>query len=465
MSIFANYCWANAEHVYCGCLPTTKLKPNNLFILSLQQCSMLEQKHIVIIGAGFAGLKLARMLNNNPHYSITLIDKNNYHQFQPLFYQVATASLDASNISFPLRKIFQKSKNVRIKIGVVNEILVEENLLKTSIGNITYDYLIIATGADTNYFGNTHIMQNAYPMKTTVEALQLRTQLIENFEQAALTTNKDVLQKLLNIVIVGGGPTGIELSGALAEMKRYILPKEYPEIDFSNMSIYLLEGSDRVLGAMSNTSSIKSKKYLEDMGVTICTHTIVKDYDGNQIFLQNGEIIPTSLVIWAAGVKGNVLNGIDKTLIAPGNRIKVDEYNKIINTKNIYAVGDIAFMESEAYPKGHPQLASVAIDQAKNLSLNLKRMALANKVWKVYTYKNKGAMATVGRSKAVVELEKPKINIYGSIAWLIWMTVHLFLLMGFKNRIMVFINWGYKYFTFDQSLRLIFSPLSKFKNK
>ena len=426
---------------------------------------MPERKHIVIVGAGFGGLKLARALNNNPHYSITLIDKNNYHQFQPLFYQVATASLDASNISFPLRKIFQKSKNVRIKIAEVNEIKSEENLLKTSIGNIQYDYLIIATGADTNYFGNTHIMQNAYPMKTMVEALQLRNQLIENFEQAALTTDANTLQKLLNVVVVGGGPTGIELSGALAEMKRYILPKEYPEIDFSKMKIYLLEGSDRVLGAMSNKSSIKSKKYLEDMGVTIRTATIVKDYDGTQVLLQNGEIIPTSLVIWAAGVKGNVLNGIDKNLIAPGNRIKVDEYNKVINTKNIYAVGDIAFMEGAAYPKGHPQLASVAIDQAKNLSINLKRMVVTNKPCKAYTYKNKGTMATVGRSKAVVELEKPRMNIYGPIAWLIWMTIHLFLLMGFKNRVLVFINWGYKYFTFDQSLRLIFPPLNRSKNK
>ena len=426
---------------------------------------MPKMKHIVIVGAGFGGLKIARALNNNPHYSITLIDKNNYHQFQPLFYQVATASLDASNISFPLRKIFQKSKNVRIKIAEVNEIVSTENVLNTSIGNIQYDYLIIATGADTNYFGNMPIMQNAYPMKTTVEALQLRNRLIENFEQAALTTDENTLQKLLNVVVVGGGATGIELSGALAEMKRYILPKEYPEIDFSKMKIYLLEGSDRVLGAMSNKSSIKSKKYLEDMGVNIRTATIVKDYDGTQVLLQNGEIIPTSLVIWAAGVKGNVLNGIDKNLIVPGNRIKVDEYNKVINTKNIYAVGDIAFMESAAYPKGHPQLASVAIDQAKNLSINLKRMVVTNKPWKAYTYKNKGTMATVGRSKAVVELEKPKINIYGPIAWLIWMTIHLFLLMGFKNRVLVFINWGYKYFTFDQSLRLIFSPLSRIKNK
>lgn len=424
---------------------------------------MPEQKHIVIVGAGFAGLRLARDLNNNPNYTITLIDKNNFHQFQPLFYQVATASLDASNISFPLRKIFQKSKNVRIKIAAVKEIEATTHTLKTSIGDILYDYLIIATGADTNYFGNTNMANNAFPMKTTVEALQLRNQLIQNFEQASITTNKDALEGLLNIVIVGGGPTGIELSGALAEMKRYVLPKEYPELDFKKMDIYLLEGTDRVLGGMSNASSQKSKKYLETMGVIVNTNTIVKEYDGKQVLLQNGNIIPAALVIWAAGVTGNLLEGIDKMLIVRGNRIKVDQCNKVVNADNIFAVGDIAYMETPTYPKGHPQLASVAIDQAKNLAVNFKRIVKPNKIWKPYKYFNKGTMATVGRKKAVVELAKPRMNLYGTIAWLIWMTLHLFLLMGFKNRIMVFINWTYKYFTFDQSLRLIFPPLAKKK--
>lgn len=424
---------------------------------------MPEQKHIVIVGAGFAGLRLARDLNNNPNYTITLIDKNNFHQFQPLFYQVATASLDASNISFPLRKIFQKSKNVRIKIAAVKEIESTTHTLKTSIGDIAYDYLVIATGADTNYFGNMNMANNAFPMKTTVEALQLRNQLIQNFEQASITTDKDVLERLLNIVIVGGGPTGIELSGALAEMKRYVLPKEYPELDFKKMNIYLLEGADRVLGSMSNASSQKSKKYLETMGVIVNTNTVVKEYDGKQIVLQNGNIIPTALVIWAAGITGNILNGMDKNSIVRGNRIKVDQCNKVIDTNNIFAVGDIAYMETPTYPKGHPQLASVAIDQAKNLAINFKRIAKPNKTWKPYKYFNKGTMATVGRKKAVVELAKPKMNLYGTIAWLIWMTLHLFLLMGFKNRIMVLINWTYKYFTFDQSLRLIFPPLSKKK--
>lgn len=424
---------------------------------------MPEQKHIVIVGAGFAGLRLARDLNNNPNYTITLIDKNNFHQFQPLFYQVATASLDASNISFPLRKIFQKSKNVRIKIAAVKEIESTTHKLKTSIGDILYDYLVIATGADTNYFGNMNIANNAFPMKTTVEALQLRNQLIQNFEQASITTDKDVLERLLNIVIVGGGPTGIELSGALAEMKRYVLPKEYPELDFKKMNIYLLEGADRVLGSMSNASSQKSKKYLETMGVIVNTNTVVKEYDGKQIVLQNGNIIPTALVIWAAGITGNILNGMDKNSIVRGNRIKVDQCNKVIDSNNIFAVGDIAYMETPTYPKGHPQLASVAIDQAKNLAINFKRIVKPNKIWKSYKYFNKGTMATVGRKKAVVELAKPRMNLYGTIAWLIWMTLHLFLLMGFKNRIMVFINWTYNYFTFDQSLRLIFPPLSKKK--
>lgn len=426
---------------------------------------MVERKHILIIGAGFAGLKLARKLNNNSHYNITLIDKNNYHQFQPLFYQVATASLDASNISFPLRKIFQKSKNVRIKIAEVKNILSERNEIETNIGNISYDFLVIATGADTNYFGNQNVMNNAFPMKTTVEALQLRNQIIQNFEDAAVaTTNADV-QRLLNIVIVGAGPTGIELSGALAEMKKYILPKEYPELDFNKMQIYLLEGADRVLGAMSNGSSKKSQQYLEKMGVAVKTNTVVKDYDGKQIVLQDGNVIPSALVVWAAGIKGNVLNGLDASVIVRGNRIKVDEYNKVVGSNNIFALGDIAYMETVKYPKGHPQLASVAIDQAKNMVVNFKRLAKSKQTLKPFSYFNKGTMATVGRKKAVVELEKPRMNLYGVIAWLIWMTLHLFLLMGFKNRVMVFINWTYKYFTFDQSLRLLFSPLSRKKTK
>ncbi len=424
---------------------------------------MNSKKQVVIIGAGFAGLKLARKLNNHSNYNITLIDKNNYHQFQPLFYQVATASLDASNISFPLRKIFQKSKNVRIKIAEVNKVIVERNEIETNIGNIAYDYLVIATGADTNYFGNTNVMNNAFPMKTTVEALQLRNQIIQNFEDAATTNSSIELEKLLHIVIVGGGPTGIELSGALAEMKKYILPKEYPEIDFKKMNIYLLEGSNRVLGAMSDGSSKKSSHYLEKMGVVVKTNTIVKDYDGKQVLLQDGNIIPSALVIWAAGIKGNVLNGLDPQLIVRGNRIKVDEYSNVIGTNNVFALGDIAYMETTKYPKGHPQLASVAIDQAKNLANNLKKMLNEKHSLNAYVYVNKGTMATVGRKKAVVELEKPRINLYGVIAWLIWMTLHLFLLIGFKNRIMVFINWTYKYFTFDQSLRLLFPPLAKKK--
>ncbi len=424
---------------------------------------MNSKKQVVIIGAGFAGLKLARKLNNHSNYTITLIDKNNYHQFQPLFYQVATASLDASNISFPLRKIFQKSKNVRIKIAEVNKIIVERNEIETNIGNLVYDYLVIATGADTNYFGNTTVMNNAFPMKTTVEALQLRNQIIQNFEDAATTNSSIELEKLLNIVIVGGGPTGIELSGALAEMKKYILPKEYPEIDFKKMNIYLLEGSNRVLSAMSDGSSKKSSHYLEKMGVVVKTNTIVKDYDGKQVLLEDGNIIPSTLVIWAAGIKGNILNGLDPQLIVKGNRIKVNEYSKVIGTNNVFALGDIAYMETTKYPKGHPQLASVAIDQAKNLATNLKKMANEKHALNAYVYVNKGTMATVGRKKAVVELEKPRMNLYGVIAWLIWMTLHLFLLIGFKNRIMVFINWTYKYFTFDQSLRLLFPPLAKKK--
>ncbi|MGQ0826785.1 MAG: NAD(P)/FAD-dependent oxidoreductase [Bacteroidota bacterium] len=416
---------------------------------------MPDKKHIVIIGAGFAGLRLARILNNHPGYLITLIDKNNYHQFQPLLYQVATANLDASNISFPLRTIFKKSKNVRVKIAEVIGIYPEENKIETSIESIYYDYLVVATGAETNYFGNNQVERYAFPMKSTVEALQLKNQLIKNFEDAAISKDIPFIERLLTIVVVGAGPTGIELSGALAEMKRDSLPKEYPELNFNKMKIYLLEGTNEVLGSMSTTSSIHSKKYLEEMGVLVKTNTLVKDYDGQEVILQNGKIIPSAMVIWTAGVKGNIPQGINKKMINAVNRVKVDDFNKVLDSKNIFALGDIAFMESADYPKGHPQLASVAIDQAKNLAMNFIRVAKGEVILE-YKHKNKGAMATIGRNKAVVDLIKPRISFRGFLAWFVWMGIHLFLLIGFKNRLIVFINWAYKYFMRNQSLSLLF---------
>src|SRR5215207_9453136 len=261
---------------------------------------------VIIVGGGFGGLKLARKLNNQPGFDVLLIDKFNYHQFQPLFYQVATAALDASNISFPLRKAFQKSKNVRIRVEEVKEIQTPQNKIITDTEEIGYDILVLALGADTNFFGNQNVASNAFPMKSTVEALQLRHRLIQNFEDALLAKDPVNLQQMLNIVIVGGGPTGVEVSGALAEMKRYVLPKDYPEIDFNQMHIYLLEGSERTLGNMSAKSSKESSAYLKKLGVQVMTKTVVKDYDGHQVFLADGSTIPTSTVIWAAGIKGNV---------------------------------------------------------------------------------------------------------------------------------------------------------------
>lgn len=420
---------------------------------------MNNKKQIIIIGAGFAGLKLARSLNNHPDYCISLIDKNNYHQFQPLFYQVAMASLDASNISFPLRHMFKKSENVSIRLASVINIDTQHNRIETTGGNFDFDYLVIATGATTNYFGNKNIEALTFPMKSTWEALQIRNSLLQHFEDA-VSSKMAKSEKLLSVVIVGGGPTGVELSGALAEMKRDSLPNEYPELDFTKMEVYLLEGAGKLLGNMSEISSIKSKEYLEEMGVTVKLNTIVKDYDSKRVFLQNGSEIDTTLVIWAAGVTGNMPMGIQQTLVTKSNQIKTDIFNKVLSTDHIFALGDIAFIETELYPRGFPQLASVAIDQASNLANNFKLLA-SKRAMKPFKYVNKGSMATVGRNKAVVDLAKPELSFQGFFAWLIWMTLHLFLLIGFKNKLIVFINWIYKYFTRRQSLSLLFEPLRK----
>ena len=418
---------------------------------------------IVIIGGGFGGLKLARSLNNKAGFEIYLLDKYNYHQFQPLFYQVATAGLDASNISFPLRKVFHKSKNVHFRMAEVKKIISAENLpsgrqgkVLTDIGEFTYDVLVLATGADTNFFGNQNLIENAFPMKSTMEAVQLRHRLIHNFEDALSAKDEKELLRLLTVVVVGGGPTGVELSGAIADMRRFVLPKDYPELDFSKMKIYLLEGSPKTLGAMSEKSSGDSYNYLEKLKVIVERNTVVKDYDGQIVTLQNGEMIDSALVIWAAGIKGNVPDGINKDLVAKGNRIKVDRLNKVLGFQNIYAIGDVAYMETEKYPNGHPQVASVAIQQGKLLAYNLRRMEMKSPHIQEFEYFDKGTMATVGRNLAVVDVPKPKLHFKGFIAWLMWMGLHLVLLLGVKNRFAVFSNWIYNYITYDQNLRLIF---------
>jgi len=416
---------------------------------------------ILIIGGGFGGLKLARSLNNKAGFEVLLLDKYNYHQFQPLFYQVATASLDPSNISFPLRKVFHKSKNVRVRMAEVQEIISAENKVQTDIGDFLYDVLVIATGADTNFFGNENLIDNAFPMKSTVEAIQLRHRLINNFEDALHAKDENELHRLLTIVIVGGGPTGVELSGAIADMRRFVLPKDYPELDFSKMKIYLLEGSPKTLGAMSEKSTEDSCRYLHKLNVIVLTNTVVKEYDGKTVTMQNGETIDSAMVIWAAGITGNVPEGISKDLIVRGNRIKVDRKNKVFGFVNIYAIGDVAYMETENYPAGHPQVASVAIQQGKVLANNLRRWEMKSPHVEDFEYFDKGTMATVGRNLAVVDIPIPKaigtkIHLNGFIAWMMWMGLHLVLLLGVKNRFAVFGNWIYNYITYDQNLRLIF---------
>ena len=418
---------------------------------------------VVIVGGGFGGLKLARALNNKAGFEVVLVDKFNYHQFQPLFYQVATAGLDASNISFPLRKVFQRSKNVRIRLASVQQVLPNENKIITDTEEITYDSLVIATGADTNFFGNTEIAEHAFPMKSTVEALQLRYRLLQNLEQALTIKDEKELQRLMNIVVVGGGPTGVELAGALAEMKKYVLPKEYPELDFSKMNIYLLEGGGKTLAAMSEKSAEQSQKYLKRLGVNVMTNTLLEGYNGTEVKLKDGSVIETNTVIWAAGIKGNVPDGIDKSLIARGNRIKTDRHCKVIGHNNIYAIGDIAYMETPKYPNGHPQVAPVAMQQADLLAGNFKTMERKSKADKLFEFEyfDKGSMATVGRNLAVVDVPKPKLHFGGFFAWMIWMGLHLMLILGVKNRFFVFSNWLYNYITYDQNLRLIFKEFNR----
>lgn len=410
---------------------------------------MNSGNRILIIGGGFAGLQLARRLNHS-NYNVTLIDKQNHHQFQPLFYQVATAGLEPSSISFPFRKIFQKSENIEIRVAKVIHILPEQNVVVTSSGKIGYDHLVIATGCSTNYFGNEHLYQYALPMKTTQEAIAIRNKVLMTFENLYSTSEED-LEALLNIVIVGGGPTGVELSGAFAEMRKYILPKDYPKVDFSKLNIVLIEGSPFTLNNFSDPSKKVSRHYLETLGVKVRTELFVKDYDGLNVTLSNSEIIKSKNVIWAAGVTGNIITGIKKTSLLR-NRYVVDRFNKIKGYENIYAIGDIAYMQTPKYPDGHPQVANVAINQGKNLASNFLKILKA-KALTEYEYKDQGSMATIGRHKAVVDL--PLIRFQGPMAWYIWMFLHLMLILGVRNKLVIFVNWAWKYLTKDSSLRLI----------
>ena len=416
------------------------------------------QTRIVIVGAGFGGLALAQKLAKND-FQVVLIDKNNYHQFQPLFYQVAMAGLEPSSISFPLRKIFQNKPNVHIRITKVLKVEIEKQTLETELGELSYDYLVMAMGADTNFFGMQNIIDNAMPMKSVSEAIYLRNKVLQNLEDALSATDADTREGLMNMVVVGTGPTGVEVSGTLAEMKHLILPKDYPELDFNQMKIYLFGASPEVLEVMSAEASVKSKEYLERLGVIVRNGVRITDFDGKYAYTQSGEKIRTNNVVWAAGIKGNSIEGFPKEVYALGNRLKVNAFNQVDGLPNVFAVGDIAFMNGDPkFPDGHPQVAQPAIQQGELLAKNLLRI-LRKEEPLGFKYKDLGSMATVGRHLAVVDL--PFWKFQGAFAWYVWMFVHLMAILGVKNKVMVFINWLWNYVTYDQSLRLIIKPKVK----
>ncbi|MFC0185867.1 NADH dehydrogenase [Pseudarcicella hirudinis] len=409
-------------------------------------------KRVVIVGAGFGGLALAQKLAANDDFQVVILDKNNFHQFQPLFYQVATAGLEPSSIAFPLRKIFQNKRNVHIRITEVTKLLPETNQIETRLGLIGYDYLVLSIGADTNFFGMKNIQERSLPMKSVNEALGLRNRLLENLERALVVESAEESVGLINVVVVGGGPTGVEISGTLAEMKKAILPKEYPELNFDLMQVTLIESGAELLGPMSKPSQVKSEEYLKKLGVNVRLNTRVVDFDGKFVKLATGETIRTDNLVWAAGVKANFIEGLNPEVVARGGRLKVNRYNQVEGYQNIFALGDVALMAEEKYPNGHPQLAQAAIQQGKLLSENLKKLKRGESL-KMFEYKDLGSMATVGRNLAVVDL--PFWKFQGFFAWLTWMFVHLMSIVGVKNRLLIFINWLWNYITYDQSLRLI----------
>ena len=406
-------------------------------------------KKIVVIGCGFGGLQFVKHLKKN-QFDILIIDKINHHQFPPLFYQVASSQIEPSSISFPIRKIFQKRRDVRIRMAEVKAVNAANKTIETTIGEFDYDYLIIATGSKTNFYGNTQIEENALGLKSTYQAINVRNYLLSNFEKLLYKKEKEALH---NIVIVGGGATGVELAGSFIEIKKDVLPKDYPNIDVDKVNVYLLEGGPHTLSAMSKFSQNYSEKYLRTMGVNVKTGVIVENYDGETLTLNNGEVIQSRCVIWSAGVIGNMINGIPAESVVRGNRIKVDRQNKVQGIEDVFAIGDIAYMETEKYPKGHPQVANVAIGQGKTVAKNLNAIERGKTSQHAYEYRNLGAMATVGRNKAVVDF--PFINLRGYFAWLIWMFLHLMLILSVRNKLIIFINWAWNYITRNNSLRLI----------
>lgn len=414
-------------------------------------------KRVVIVGGGLGGQKLATSLRRSG-FQVVLVDKNNYNQFPPLIYQVASAGLEPSNISFPFRRLFQGCKNFFFRMAEVQEIDKEEKAIHTSIGTIHYDYLVLAAGATTNFFGNQNIEAHALPMKTVTESMRLRNTILENLEKAETEDDANRRKALMNIAIVGGGPSGVEIAGALAEMKKTVVPRDYPDLDSSLMDIYLINSGDRLLKSMDKASSLRAEKDLKKMGVKVLLNTRATDITDGQLVLKDGTTIPTQTVIWVSGVKANTIQGIPTGSIGHANRILTDRFNQIKDMQDVFAIGDQSLIEGDPeYPLGHPQLAQVAMQQAENLAGNLIRMS-EGKPLAPFSYRNLGTMATIGRKKAVAEIGKFKFG--GFFAWVLWLVVHLRSILGVRNKFVVFLNWMWNYFNYKQSLRLILKPYS-----
>ena len=417
-----------------------------------------KNPRIVIIGGGFAGIALAKQLKNK-NVQVVLLDQHNYHNFQPLLYQVATGGLEAGSIAYPIRKVIQEYDDFYFRLTTVQEIDTQNKKIIAEIGELTYDYLVIATGSKTNFFGNKEIKRNSMSMKTIPQALNIRSFILENFEQAVLTTDVVDQNSLINFVLVGGGPTGVELAGALAEMKKAILQKDYPDLDISKMQINLIQSGDRILNTMSEKSSAAAEQFLVNLGVKIWKNVRVTNYDGRTITTNSDLVFDTATVIWTAGVQGAVVAGLNAdALVERVERIRVNAYNQVKGYDDIFAIGDIASMESLNFPQGHPMMAQPALQQGKLLGKNIISL-ITGKAMQPFAYNDMGSMATIGRNKAVVDL--PNYHFSGVFAWFVWMFVHLFSLIGFKNKAVVFLNWIYNYIRFDREGRLIIRPFKK----
>jgi len=423
--------------------------------------SSTDLPRVVVIGAGFAGINLIHNLRNQP-VEVILIDKNNFHQFQPLLYQVAISGLEPDTIVTPIRKHFQGYKNFTFRMAEVFTINTEHKRVMTNIGWVPYDYLVIATGSTSNYYGLDQIKNNSVGLKDIRDALDIRSWVLQNLEKATITCNMKEKDALTNFVIVGGGPAGVELAGALAEFKNYLLQKDYPELAKEWMKIYLIEAGDRLLSTMSDKSSQYAVDVLEKLDVEIKFQTSVNDYDGNTVSLENGNELFAKTLVWTAGVQGTHPAGLSETSIARGNRILVDAYNQVKDTPNIFAIGDIAAMVSEEFHKGHPMLAPVAIQQGNLLAINLLNFISTGKFKKAFHYRDKGNMATIGKNRAVAEFGNFKLK--GWLAWMMWTTIHLYSINGFRNKFMVGINWMTKYFTYEKANRLIIRKFGKEAN-